>query len=430
MRFIKISKIVALGMVALLLGNVADTAVALGNHKQVSQAKQEAAAINASLGMYKHSQPIPTSVNLWPILSEHFRLTQYYDRPEVRHEIIRYLSNKKYLEHMLRNAVPYIYYVYQQTQARDMPAEFALLPMVESGYDPFAYSPAGATGIWQIMPGTASSLGLDINWWYDARRDTVVSTQASLNYLGSLHGTLHNWLLAAAAYDAGIGAVRAAMEENQRMRRGVYFWDLPLPHETQLYVPKLLALAAIIRYAVYYHVKLPYIPNHPHFSAVNMNSQIDLIEAGRLAGVPADVIRRLNPGMRRWATNPNGIYALLIPSDKSETFKRNLGNLAGKSHISWQYHEVRTGETLTKIAKIYHTSAGLLRLVNGLKNNHVEPEQGLLVPLYLNQTYSIPVANVKTDVSVSVLKLLKPAQKVKEDELKRLLVKIYGQNNT
>lgn len=410
--------------------------------KSVSnRAKKEIAAINASLLSYKnhHHHSVSPTMDLWPTLSAHFKLTQYYDRPEVRHEVIAYLSNKKTLQHMLRNAVPYIYYVYQQTQARGMPAEFALLPMVESGYNPFAYSSAGATGMWQMMPGTASSLGLDINWWYDARRDTIVATQAALNYLGGLHNTLHNWLLAVAAYDAGLSAIQTAQEHNKRVGRSVHFWYLPLPHETQSYVPKLLALAEIIKHARYYHVKLDYVANRPYFSAVNMNSQIDLIAAGRLADVSPHVIRRLNPGMRRWATNPDGIYTLLIPRAKSSVFKKNLAKMAGKEHISWQYHQVRVGETLHSIAKNYHTNVAFLKKINGLKSHHLTPAQGLLVPLYLHRTYSAPVAVVKRSVPVDAVQppmpkahasavQAKPLQK--NDDLKQLLGKIYGQQGS
>ncbi|AIT63242.1 Membrane-bound lytic murein transglycosylase D [Coxiella burnetii str. Namibia] len=362
-------------------------------------------------------KPAARAANLWPIMTARFALADESKRPEVRHELMWFLSHPQTLHQMLTNAIPYIYYVYQQTQQRHMPAEFALMPMLESGYNPFAYSNAGATGLWQMMPGTASSFGLEINWWYDGRRDTVVSTQAALNYLCRLHGSFQNWILATAAYDAGMGAVRAAQQYNQREGQSVNFWNLPLPQETRDYVPKLLALAIIIKHAAYYHVKLPYIPARPYFFAVNMNSQIDRAEAARRAGVSSSVIRQLNPAMRRWASDPDGVYTLLIPYEKREVFQRNLAALIGKEHTTWQYHEVRSGETLQSIARIYHTNIALLMKANELTTEKVSPEQGLLVPLYLHRTYSAPVGEQPATVA---------STQQQEEGLKQLLDKIYS----
>lgn len=417
MCFKKMRKIVTLSMVTFLMCSTAD-----GSSVPI-EAKNEVNAINASLETYNHYKASSSSVNLWGVVIDHFNLKKYYDRPEVKHQIIAYLNNKKVLEQMLRNAIPYIYYVYQQTKARNMPAEFALLPMVESGYNPLAYSSAGATGIWQMMPGTASSLGLEINWWYDARRDTVVSTKAALNYLSSLYNTLHSWLLAAVAYNAGIGSVQNAIQKIQRSGQNVYFWNLPLSRESRLYIPKLLALASIIKNADNFGVELPYIPYHSFFSKVNLNFQIDLNEAGRLAGVSSNVIRDLNPGMRRYATNPVGIYSLLIPSDSNERFRQNLMKMNGKPRVSWEYHQVRSGETLRSIARIYHCKVSYLRKVNGLKSNRVSSQQGLIVPLYLNQTYVIPVAKPKKIV-------VKKSLPIKSDNLKSLLLRVYNQPDT
>lgn len=410
--------------------------------KEALLAQREVNAINASIqpGSLSHVHSVPEGMNLWHVISDHFSLGDYSNRPEVRHEIIGFLSNRKILDQMLNNAVPYLYYVYQQAMQRQMPAELALLPLVESGYDPFAYSHAGATGLWQMMPGTSSIYGLDINWWYDARRDTVVSTQAALNFLRELHGLFHDWLLAAAAYDTGSGAVQAAQQFNQRNDQDTSFWSLHLSQETRSYVPRLLALAAIIKNPDYYGVKLPYIPNRPYFAAINMNSQINLVEASQFAEVPINVIHHLNPAMLRWATNPNGVYTLLIPYDKSAVFTRHLKEMTGKPHVSWQYHEIRSGETLESIAKNYHTTVDLLREVNGSTADQLTPNQGLLVPLRLHRTYSGPVAavtnvvtpnvnvNMEDEPVVSTPNVAKTDSK-NNDNLKQLLSKIYPNNN-
>lgn len=395
------------------------------------KAQQEVLAINKSLFIpqtqTEKKRLSSNSANLWPIIAGQFELTGYENQPDVRHQILWYASHKQILEQMLTNAAPYIYYVYRQTQQRNIPAEFALLPMVESGYDPFAYSRAGATGLWQMMPGTASSFGLNIDWWYDARRDTVVSTQSALNYLVTLHSAFKDWLLAAAAYNAGIGAVQAVQQQNQRLHRETSFWDLPFSQETKDYVPKLLALAAIIKHPGKYGITLPYVPDQPYFSAVTLNSQMDVVELGRLAGVSTAVIHRLNPGMRRWASNPNSSYALLLPYDKMSVFTHNLSRVNGKEHVSWQYHEVQTGETLQSIAKNYHTSVALLDQVNTLKSGAVVPEQGLLVPLYLHRTYGEPIAVVhRKKLRLASAKNSRP---IGSESLEQLLGKIYHPSN-
>ncbi len=384
---------------------------------------QQAIAHSAtSTSLFHRHQHIQAPSLFWRDLAQHFTLNDAVDRPDIRHQLIWFLSHRGALNEMLNNSVPYLYYVFQQTQKRDMPAEFALLPMIESSYDPFAYSKAGATGLWQMMPGTASSFGLDIDWWYDGRRDTIVSTQSALNYLCTLHDIFHRWTLAAAAYDAGIGAVQGAQSYNQQWKISTDFWNLPLPNETREYVPKLLALAAIIKNPQYYGVHLPHIPDHPYFFAVNMNSQIDLVEASRLAHVSTQAIRQLNPGMLRWASNPNGVYTLLVPYSAAKTFEKNLSAATGKEHVSWEYHEVRSGETLASIASNYHMGVSFLAEVNRLPTNTLMPGQGLVVPLYLHRTFSGPIMALPQAKTVSIA-----ANPQKANDLKQLLDKIYSQ---
>ena len=295
------------------------------------------------------------------------------------------------LKKILNRAAPYINYAYQQTQKRGMPAEFALLPVIESAYNPHAYSRVGAAGLWQLMPGTASSEGLTIDWWYDARLDVVASTNTALNFLVRLHSNLGNWKLAAAAYDAGQGAVRAAIARNKHVHKSTNFESLSLPLETRNYIPKLFAVAAIIKDPSKYGITLPNVPNRPYFSVVTMKSQIDRGEIARLAGISVDTVRQLNPGMQRWATRPGSDYHLLIPTANVNQFLNNLKRVAGRPHVSWQYHEVHSGQTLAGIAHDYHTTVSLLQKVNGLKDTKVHPEQGILVPLHLNKTFAMPV---------------------------------------
>jgi len=377
---------------------------------------------------------------IWGALHSHFKLGQYVNQPSVQYSIKWFLNHRSLLNKILENSRPYLYYVYQQTQKRHMPAELALIPMIESGYDPFAYSARGATGIWQMMPTTAASFGLKMNWWYDARRDTIASTQYALNYFKQLHKTFRDWLLAIAAYDAGQGTIEQAIQYNQKIGKSMDFWSLPLPYETKSYVPKLLALAAIISNPDRYHVKLPAIYDTPYFSVISGSSQITLTQAAHLSGVKESTIQKLNPGLRRWATKPDATYNLLVPKDKAKIFKKHIKALLGHEQVTWNYHEVRTGDTLKSIAGNYHTTMNVLQKANGLKAGETVSEgQGILVPLWLhqkfgekaNQTVHIALPNNAAAQRLRQNSMQKNAsnnlgqQIRKDDSLKTILSKLY-----
>lgn len=334
-----------------------------------------------------------TSANVWQIISNQIQLSPDVNQPRVQQEIHFYLAHKNDLELMLKNATPYIYYIYRETQKRRMPVQFTLLPIVESGYDSYAYSRVGAGGLWQLMPETAKDYSLSMDWWYDSRRDLITSTNASLNFLVSLHGEFNSWNLAAASYNAGPGTVDHAIKINRSDNRQTDYWDLPLPKETEAYVPKLLALAAIIKNAQQYGVQLPYVAARPYFVAFNLKSQMTVEEASQLAGVPETVIVQLNTGMRRFATNLHGEYTMLIPALAANRFAENLNKLSGTTYTSWEYYQVPAGESLTTIASNYHTTVAELQMANNLTSDIVQPGKGILVPVALGQTYQ-PVTNM------------------------------------
>ncbi len=327
--------------------------------------------------------------DIWADLVSHFNLhaNQMENNKAVQKQIDWYLSHRFILNMLLNNAKPYLAYVFEQTKIRQMPAEFALLPMVESGYNPLAYSYAGASGLWQMMPGTASGFGLSVNWWYDGRADIVSSTKAGLDFLSGIYSALNDWYLTAAAYNAGQTTITNALAYNQKAGLSTDFWNLPLPIQTREYVPKLLALAIIIANPGEYHVQLPYIPNTPFFTAVTIQSQMTLPEIADFSNTSILMIHHLNPGLQRFATNPDMPCRLLIPSDKLAIFQSNLARMAQKTHLSWEYHEVRAEEDLAKIAHNYHTNLGLLARVNGLSSLTVHTGESVLVPLRLNRTF-------------------------------------------
>lgn len=321
------------------------------------------------------------SSNLWPLLGKDLRMNHYNDRTEVQDRIKWYMHNKIYLEKVAKRGSPYVYYILQELKQRHMPSELALLPIIESGFDPFAYSNAGAAGLWQMMPGTASGLSLRQNWWYDGRRDIYASTNAALSYLQSLAKEFNNnWLLVLAAYNSGDGTVQKAIKLNKSKGLPTDFWDLQLPSQTQQYVPNFLAIAVILANPDKYPVNWPTTKLAPFITPVQVGSQIDLAKAAKLAGISIEELYTLNPGFNRWATDPSGEHILLVPTDKAQAFKENLAKLPQSDRVTWQRHRVKSGESLGGIATQFSTSVLLIKNINNLHNNIIHVGQVLLIP--------------------------------------------------
>jgi len=393
---------------------------------------EESEGLNLSKPLY-----INQSHSLWEKIIRDFQLQGESTNPAVAYQTQWFLAHPKLLQRMLNNAVPYLYYVHEEIKKKNLPGELVLLPLVESGYSPYAYSEAGATGLWQLMPTTAADVGLRINWWYDARRDIFVSTQSALSYLEGLHTQFHDWPLAIASYNAGQGSVQNAVNNNVRNNKAVDFWSLPLPTETRDYFPKLLALANIIMNADHYHVDLPYVADEPYFESVTLHSQATLEQLAKMANVSESVIQRLNPAFRRWATEPNNAYTILIPAKRLEYFEQELGKWTGKIELSWMYHQARNGETLAKIAKNYHTSLNLLAKINGLnQNSSIKTNESLLVPVRLHRRFNMPdnqaIANNQS-TQPTVITAPSPGLDVStkvthSDSLEEILTKLQSQS--
>jgi len=227
--------------------------------------------------------------------------------PAIDTQLAWFERNPEYLERVFQRAQRYMYHIVTEVEARGMPSEFALLPVVESAYEPFAYSSSRAAGLWQFIPGTGVRFGLKQTWWYDGRRDVVESTRAALDYLQALHDEFNgDWLLAIAAYNVGEAGVERAIAYNKSVGRPTDFWHLNLPAETRAYVPKLLAMKRLMAEPERYGLEFAPIANEPYFAVIDTDSQIDLKIATQLAGTTYDEIVALNPGYNRWATDPEG----------------------------------------------------------------------------------------------------------------------------
>lgn len=319
--------------------------------------------------------------NLWARIRAGMTLPDHH-HPGVQADLEWYSHHQGYLDRVVERATPYLYLVVQAVEERNMPTEIALLPVVESAYQPFAYSHGRAAGLWQFIPGTGRRFDLKQSWWYDGRRDVTASTRAALDYLEYLHDQFHgDWLLALAAYNSGEGTVQHAIAHNRRLGKPTDFWSLDLPAETRGYVPKLLAISDVIEDPQKYDLTLAPIPNRPYLAEVKLGSQIDLALAARLAGVSIEDIYRYNPAFNRWATDPNGPHHLLLPVDKIDQFEARLAELPPSKRIQWKRHKVKPGENLLTLAKDYHTTVEMLRRVNGLHGNIIRAGHTLTIPI-------------------------------------------------
>lgn len=292
-----------------------------------------------------------------------------------------YLKNPRYLDRVSKRSTPYLFHVVGEIERRGMPMELALLPIMESAYDPFAYSHGRAAGMWQIIPGTGTELGLTQDWWYDGRRDVRASTDAALNYLERLNRRFDgDWLLTLAAYNSGPRRVSNAMARNRDRGLPTDFWSLKLPSETRSYVPRLLALTDVVSNARTLGLSMTPVPNRAYFSVVNSGTQIDLAQVAELAAIDIEQVYLLNPGFSRWATSPEGPHELLLPVHSAATFNQQLAQLDTDQRVRWTRYTIRSGDSLSTIAQRHDSEINVIRQVNGLRGNAIRAGKTLLIP--------------------------------------------------
>ena len=292
-----------------------------------------------------------------------------------------YAKHPTYINRIVKRAEPFLHYIVEELEANDIPLEVALLPVVESAFDPFAYSHSSASGMWQFMPATGTRFGMNQDWWYDGRRDVIDSTQGAIAYLKYLNKFFDgDWLLALAAYNSGEGRVQRAVRKNAKLNKPTDFWSLDLPKETQAYVPKLLALADIIKRPEALGVKLKKIENTPVISIVDIGSQLDLSKAAGLSQITLAELQRLNAGFNRWSTSPNGPHRIVIPSNKRDVFVSALAKLSKDDRLSWNRYKVKSGDSLNTIASKFKTTVGVIKNVNDLSSSNIRTGKYLLIP--------------------------------------------------
>ncbi len=331
------------------------------------------------------TQPDEPDVKEFDDLWKRIQYQMSFEIPQNRPVVAQrnwYARNQKYLDRVAKRATPFLHYIVEEIEKREMPMELALLPIVESAFDPFAYSHGRASGMWQFIPGTGKRYGLKQNWWYDGRRDVVESTRAALDYLSYLHKILEgDWLNAIAAYNSGEGRVLKAIKKNKRKHLPTDFFSLDLPRETSAYVPKLLALADILKRPEEFNIVWKHIPNTPQFGIVDPGSQIDLALAAAMADMSVGELYNLNPGYNRWATDPQGPHKLVLPLNKVVRFEEQLAKTTENRMLAWERYKVKEGDSLNKVAHRYHTTADNIRKVNRIKGNIIRVGEELLIPV-------------------------------------------------
>ncbi|HZD20300.1 MAG TPA: transglycosylase SLT domain-containing protein [Burkholderiales bacterium] len=317
--------------------------------------------------------------DLWQRIRERFALPDL-DNALVRRHTKYYVSHPEYLERMFGRSKLYLYHIVTEIERRGLPSELALLPMVESAFNPMAYSRAHASGLWQFIPATGKRFELEQSWWYDERRDIVDSTNAALDYLTKLYEKYGDWQLALASYNWGENAVARAIAKNRKARKPANYASLRMPRETRNYLPKLQALKNIVRDPARYGIDLDPIPNMPYFAQVNETPDMDLHLAAELAEMPVEEFVALNPGFKRPLIRASEASRIVLPADKVPVFYDNLAKREGSSLVSWTvYHPVH-GDTFGKIAKRFAVNIADLKKVNGIPTRSSQLPNVLVVP--------------------------------------------------
>jgi membrane-bound lytic murein transglycosylase D len=321
-----------------------------------------------------------TQDDLWDRIRNGFAMQQLYG-PLVDQQQLWFASRPQMMRVLVERSRRYLYHIVDELEKRGMPTELALLPMVESAFNPMAYSRAHASGLWQFIPATGKRYDLAQNWWYDGRRDIIASTTAALDYLEFLYDMHGDWHLALASYNWGENAVAKAIERNKAAKKPTDFLSLTMPAETRHYVPKLQALKNIIAKPEQFGINLDPIPNSPYFVTVEKQSNIDIKVAARLAEMSVEELVALNPAHNRPVISAAQTQKIVLPADRAEVFKTNLENF-GEPLSSWEPYVMQKGDSLERLASLRGIAIAKLRAANGITaRTRIGPGYELLLPV-------------------------------------------------
>lgn len=367
--------------------------------------------------------------NLWLRIQQGYAMPSAVSAYTKKYEDF-YANRPEYVEQMMGRTEKYLFYVVEEVEKRGMPSEIALLPMIESAYNPQAYSRSHAVGIWQFIPSTGKYFGLEQNWWADHRRDVTAATQAALDYLQKLHGMFGSWDLALAAYNAGEGTVSRAIARNEKAGLPTDYASLNLPLETVQYLPKLQAVKNIVTNPQQYGLNINVIPNQPYFAEIDPPYQIDAKLVAQLAEISDEEFALLNPSYKRpIIASKNNAHKILLPIDAIDVFKNNLAS-HDESLTKWSVYNAKRGEDIASIASKFQISLDKLRNINSLPNG-----KSLTNPLHL----LVPATDTSVDAEIDIAQLATQrmqlqtnvehiTHKIKRGETLSTVARKYGTN--
>ncbi len=338
--------------------------------------REPAAALLATLPRVLTLDLTRDANDVWDRIRRGFAMPDLHSERVAEYEQF-YLERPGFLKQVFARGGRYLYHIINELEARGMPAELALLPMVESSYNPLAYSRAHASGLWQFIPSTGRHYNLTQDKWVDERRDILASTEAALEYLQKIYDMHGDWQLALASYNWGEGAVGRAVQRNDEAGLPTEYVHLRMPNETRNYIPKLQAIKNIVMQPERFGFELPYVPNRPHFVAVESPVGVDLATAARLAELPIEEFIALNPAFNRPVVTREG-QSLVVPAALADSFRARLETLA-ESGPQWRTYRLKRGETLATVAARHRLTLTQLREINGLTARSKTPAGYTLV---------------------------------------------------
>lgn len=368
--------------------HTASTHTSLQTHNRTAElGRAYGTVVHSSSKRHQRTQAEAQQPDLWLDLADKMQLDLPLDHPRVVAQRKAYLKHPGYMRSVSERARPFLYLIKEEIEKRDIPMELVLLPVVESTFNPKAYSHGHAAGLWQMLKGTGKHFGLHYDSWYDGRYDVMASTRAALDYMEYLNKFFDgDWVLALAAYNSGEGRVQRAVRANRRQGKPTDYWSLSLPRETQGYVPKLLALADILKHDKHYGMDIPTLPNKPHLKVVKVEGQVDLNMAADLAGMNRDQLKRLNPAYKHTATSPVRHAEILVPVAHAQGFEIAMADLPEHERKSYRHYVVRSGDSLGQLASRYGSNIHAIRKANNMTGNTIRIGQTLMLPT----AYSVP----------------------------------------
>ncbi len=359
------------------------TAPQLANVPEATQSTPAAPSVLSSTSSTNNasvSTDAPLPSDLWDRIRAGFAMNDLDDELVGKWEKY-YASRPEYMARIVERSNKYLFYIVTELERRNMPLEIALLPMIESAFNPIAHSTAKASGIWQFIPSTGTAFGMKQDWWADSRRDIVAATNGALDYLTKLNGMFGDWQLALASYNWGEGAVGRASARSKASGKDGTYLTLNMPAETRNYLPKLQAVKNIIRNPGAFGLKIASIPNEPYFKTITLSSALDLKRAAQLAEMTEADFVALNPSHNRPVIAGRGEFQILLPADRADMFVSRLESDA-KPKVSWKAYRTRAGDRIEVLADRFGTSVAALKSVNGIRNAAASLPAGyhLLVP--------------------------------------------------